>query len=111
MGNPAKSCKRTRGATGADRSGKRPSDPSVGWARSCQGGPRLSDFAQGRRGQRLAAERAHLTTASAGEIARAARVKRVEPFHFSRRYEGDEERLLREVAAAFEGRHREAVKS
>jgi ribonuclease Z len=49
----------------------------------------------------LAAERSHLTTAAAGEIAREAGVRRIEPFHFSRRYEGDEERLLGEVMAAF----------
>lgn len=52
----------------------------------------------------LAAERAHLTTAAAGEIAREAGVRRVEPFHFSERYKGDENRLLNEVIAAFEGR-------
>jgi ribonuclease Z len=51
----------------------------------------------------LAAERAHLTTAAAGEIARAARVRRVEPFHFSPRYEGEEQRMLDEVMAAFFG--------
>ena len=34
----------------------------------------------------LAVERAHLTTASAGQIARDAGVRRVEPFHFSPRY-------------------------
>jgi ribonuclease Z len=51
----------------------------------------------------LAAERAHLTTRAAGEIARAAGVRRVEPFHFSPRYEGQEERMVAEVMAAFEG--------
>jgi poly-gamma-glutamate synthesis protein (capsule biosynthesis protein) len=34
----------------------------------------------------LARERAHLTTTAAGEIAREANVRRVEPFHFSPRY-------------------------
>jgi ribonuclease Z len=51
----------------------------------------------------LAAERAHLTTAAAGEIARAAQVRRLEPFHFSPRYAGQEQRMLGEVAAAFAG--------
>jgi ribonuclease Z len=51
----------------------------------------------------LAAERAHLTTAAAGEIARAAQVRRVEPFHFSPRYGGEETRLVKEVMAAFAG--------
>jgi len=55
----------------------------------------------------LAAERSHLTTAAAGAIAREARVRRVEPFHFSPRYAGQEARLLNEVNAAFEGRHAE----
>ena len=50
----------------------------------------------------LAAERAHLTTRAAGEIAREAGVRRVEPFHFSPRYEGEEERMVAEVMAAFE---------
>jgi ribonuclease Z len=50
----------------------------------------------------LAAERAHLTTRAAGEIARAAGVRRVEPFHFSPRYEGHEERMVAEAMAAFE---------
>jgi len=49
----------------------------------------------------LAQERAHLTTRAAGEIARAAGVRRVEPFHFSPRYEGEEERMIAEVMAAF----------
>jgi ribonuclease Z len=52
----------------------------------------------------LAAERSHLTTGAAGMIARDAQVRRVEPFHFSPRYAGQEVRLLNEVNAAFEGR-------
>jgi ribonuclease Z len=49
----------------------------------------------------LARERAHLTTTAAGEIGRAAGVGRVEPFHFSPRYAGDESRLMAEVMAAY----------
>jgi ribonuclease Z len=52
----------------------------------------------------LAAERAHLTTTVAGSLARQAGVRRVEPFHFSPRYDGEEARLLSEVQAAFEGK-------
>jgi ribonuclease Z len=48
-----------------------------------------------------ARERAHLTTTAAGEIARAAGVRRLEPFHFSPRYEDEEERMLGEAFAAF----------
>ncbi|GAA0572026.1 MBL fold metallo-hydrolase [Craurococcus roseus] len=48
----------------------------------------------------IAADRRHLTTRAAGEIARAARARRVEPFHFSPRYQGQEARLLAEVAEA-----------
>ncbi len=48
----------------------------------------------------LAAERRHLTTRAAGEIAREAGARRIEPFHFSPRYLGDEARMLAEVAAA-----------
>jgi ribonuclease Z len=51
----------------------------------------------------LAAQRAHLTTTAAGEIAGAAEVRRVEPFHFSPRYEHEEERMIEEVMAAFRG--------
>lgn len=51
--------------------------------------------------QALARDRAHLTTRAAGEIARAAGVRRLEPFHFSPRYEGAEEAMLAEVDAAF----------
>lgn len=58
-------------------------------------------FAQADAG--LAAERGHLTTKAAGEIARAAEVSRVEPFHFSPRYEGEEEKMVGEVMAAFSG--------
>ena len=49
----------------------------------------------------LARERAHLTTTAAGEIAREANVRRVEPFHFSPRYAGEQERMLAEVMATF----------
>jgi ribonuclease Z len=52
----------------------------------------------------LAAERAHLTTTAAGSIAHEAGVRRIEPFHFSPRYAGEEERMLSEVMAAFAGR-------
>jgi ribonuclease Z len=52
----------------------------------------------------LAAQRAHLTTAAAGAIAREAAVRKVEPFHFSPRYSGQEARLFDEVTAAFAGR-------
>jgi ribonuclease Z len=45
--------------------------------------------------------RAHLTTTATGEIGRAAGARRLEPFHFSPRYEGEEERMLGEVEAAF----------
>jgi ribonuclease Z len=49
-----------------------------------------------------ARDRAHLTTQAAGEIARAAGVRRIEPFHFSPRYDGEEERMVAEVLSAFE---------
>jgi ribonuclease Z len=50
----------------------------------------------------LAAERAHLTTTVAGQIGRLAGVRRIEPFHFSHRYEAsEEERLVAEVEAAY----------
>lgn len=51
----------------------------------------------------LAEQRAHLTTTAAGEIAREANVRRVEPFHFSPRYAGEEQRMLAEVTTAFKG--------
>ena len=49
----------------------------------------------------LAAERAHLTTVQAGDLARKAVVGRVEPFHFSPRYAGDEAFIIREVEETF----------
>lgn len=52
----------------------------------------------------LATDRAHLTATQAGELARLAGVARVEPFHFSPRYAGQERRMLAEVEAAFRGR-------
>jgi len=36
-----------------------------------------------------------------GQIARQAKARNVEPFHFSPRYVGEEERMLKEVMAAF----------
>jgi ribonuclease Z len=52
----------------------------------------------------LAAERAHLTAAAAGTIAREACVRRIELFHFSPRYAEDEAHLLSDEAlAAFAG--------
>jgi ribonuclease Z len=60
------------------------------------------DFEQARR-------RAHLTTRAAGEIARAAGVRRLEPFHFSPRYDRDEERMIEEVMRAFSGAWEESV--
>jgi ribonuclease Z len=49
----------------------------------------------------LAEARGHLTTRAAGEIAREASVRRVEPFHFSPRYAGADARMLGEVTEAF----------
>ena len=51
----------------------------------------------------LARARRHLTTADAGSIAREAGAARVEPFHFSPRYERREAAMLAEVEAAFRG--------
>jgi len=57
----------------------------------------------------VARQRAHLTTSATGEIARAAEVRRLEPFHFSPRYEGEEERMLDEVRMAFGGAETEGA--
>jgi ribonuclease Z len=47
-----------------------------------------------------ALDRRHLTTRAAGEIARDAGARRIEPFHFSPRYQDAEGQLLAEVFAA-----------
>jgi len=52
----------------------------------------------------LARERRHLTARQAGEIARAAGVARLAPFHLSPRYNGRERELMDEAAEAFGGR-------
>ncbi|MBJ6724673.1 ribonuclease Z [Geomesophilobacter sediminis] len=51
--------------------------------------------------EQRARERAHLTTRQAGELARAAGVGRVIPFHFSPRHEKEEAEMRREVNDAF----------
>ncbi len=51
-----------------------------------------------------AADRKHLTTTQAGTLGRLAGVRRLEPFHFSSRYAGEEARLRAEVEEAFLGR-------
>lgn len=50
-----------------------------------------------------ARRKAHLTARDAGLLARRAGVRRVIPFHFSARYEGNGDALRAEVAAAFAG--------
>ncbi len=52
-----------------------------------------------------AADRYHLTTEQAGNLARLANVRDVVPFHFSPRYTGQKAKLLREVDEAFCGTH------
>jgi ribonuclease Z len=52
-----------------------------------------------------------LTTAVAASLAREARVRRVEPFHFSRRYSGQEGRMLDEIMTAFAGQAAEGAGS
>lgn len=49
----------------------------------------------------LAADRMHMTTAAAGGIAREAGVRRLEPFHLSPRYTGEEAAWLAEIETAF----------
>ena len=49
----------------------------------------------------LARRTQHLTARAAGEIALAADVERLVPFHFSKRYENDPERIYTEVRRAF----------
>lgn len=50
-----------------------------------------------------ARRKAHLTARDAGRLARRAGVRRVVPFHFSSRYEGNGDALRAQVAAAFAG--------
>lgn len=50
-----------------------------------------------------AADRAHLTARQAGELARAAGVARVIPFHFSPKYREEEPKLRAEVEDAWRG--------
>jgi ribonuclease Z len=45
-----------------------------------------------------------LTTTAAGSLAREAQVRRIEPFHFSARYSGQEARMMDEVMTAFTSR-------
>jgi ribonuclease Z len=52
--------------------------------------------------ERRAAEKYHLTARQAGELARAAEVKRLIPFHFSPKHAEEGERLVREAMEAFE---------
>ncbi|HEY4736080.1 MAG TPA: MBL fold metallo-hydrolase [Xanthobacteraceae bacterium] len=59
----------------------------------------------------LAADRAHLTTTTAGRLAREAGVRWIEPFHFSPRYNGQETDMLDEVMTAFAGRETKPVGS
>lgn len=49
----------------------------------------------------MAGARRHLTTVEAAAIARRAGARRLEPFHFSTRYEGREAEMLAEVEDAF----------
>jgi len=51
-----------------------------------------------------AGERAHLTARQAGELGRTAKVKDLQIFHFSPKYEKEPESLLREAEEAFQGK-------
>jgi ribonuclease Z len=50
-----------------------------------------------------AEERAHLTACQAGELAREAKVKKLQIFHFSPKYEKEADLLYREAEEAFKG--------
>ncbi len=47
--------------------------------------------------EKLAKANGHLTTRACGELASAAQVKKLVPFHFSKRYEGQAETVYREI--------------
>jgi ribonuclease Z len=51
--------------------------------------------------EEMARKKSHLTARQAGTLAREAGAARVTPFHFSPKYSGQGEELLREVADAF----------
>jgi ribonuclease Z len=51
--------------------------------------------------EELARDRFHLTARQAGELARAAGARRLAVFHFSPRYTGREEELIRQASGAF----------
>ncbi len=55
------------------------------------------------RDRERAEERAHLTARQAGALARMARVKKLQIFHFSPKYEKEGDLLEREAAEAFRG--------
>lgn len=52
----------------------------------------------------LARTTQHLTARATGEIARAANVERLVPFHFSKRYENELQAIYAEIAEGFPGR-------
>ena len=57
----------------------------------------------------LAEQKAHLTAACAGDIARRARAKAAVPFHFSARYVGQEDALRQEFFGSFGGESSGAI--
>src|SRR5690625_779798 len=59
----------------------------------------------------LARSRQHLTTAEAGWLGRMAGAARIEPFHFSARYQGQESAIRTEIEAAFQGEGSDKGKS
>jgi ribonuclease BN (tRNA processing enzyme) len=51
----------------------------------------------------LARRRNHLTARQAGSVARRLRARQLQPFHFSPRYEGAEDRLREQAFGAWQG--------